>query len=192
MTRAAKQEKSVWQYLLAGISTALLLLVIAVAVLVIVIPMLTGAKQLTVLTNSMVPTYPPGTLVIVQPVDPQDVRINDVITYQLESGKDVFVTHRVISVAQSTTGERTFITKGDNNSSPDPEPVLPAQLTSGGRVWYSLPWIGYLNNAVGGGGKSWLVIAGAVLLFAYAGWQFGSGLFDRRRKQRKGAGDQED
>lgn len=181
---AGRKEKSVWQYLLAGLSAGLLLIVVALGLLVIVVPMVTGSTPRTVLTSSMVPALPPGTLVIVQPTDAQDVHIGDVVTYQLVSGQDVFVTHRVISIARSTSGETTFITKGDNNAAPDPDPVLPVQLEAGGRVWYSLPWIGWLNNAVGGAGKSWLVIGAAVLLFGYAGWQFIGGLFDSRSKRR--------
>ena len=46
------------------------------------------------LTSSMEPGLPPGTLVIVKPIDPVDVRIGTVITYQLESGKPTVVTHR--------------------------------------------------------------------------------------------------
>ena len=180
---AARREKSAWQYLLTGISMGLLLIVIAVAAAVIVVPMATGSTPRTVLTSSMVPVYPPGTLVIDRPVNPEDVRIGDVVTYQLASGQDLFVTHRVISISRSTSGETTFITKGDNNGSPDPDPVTAVQLQAGGRVWYAIPWIGWLNNAVGGSGKSWLVIGAAVLLFGYAGWQFLSGLLDRKPRR---------
>ncbi len=182
---ASQKEKSVWQYVLTGVSTALLLIVVAIAVMVIVIPLVTGSTPRTVLTSSMVPTLPPGTLVIDKPTSPDDIRIGDVITYQLTSGQDLFVTHRVISISRSTNGDVTFITKGDNNASPDPDPITAVQLSTGGKVWYSLPWIGWLNNAVGGGGKSWLVIGAAVLLFGYAGWQFLSGLFDRKPKAKK-------
>ncbi len=183
----ASKEKSVWQYLLTGISTGLLLIVVAIAVMVIVIPLVTGSTPRTVLTSSMEPVYPPGTLVIDKPVNPDDVRIGDVITYQLASGQDLFVTHRVISISRSTNGETTFITKGDNNSAPDADPVTAVQVQAGGEVWYSLPWIGWLNNAVGGSGKSWLVIGAAVLLFGYAGWQFISGLVERKPKAKKRA-----
>ena len=42
----------------------------AVLALTIVIPRLTGSTPYTVLTGSMVPTYPPGTLIVVKPEDP--------------------------------------------------------------------------------------------------------------------------
>lgn len=171
------REKGVWSYLLAGISGGLLLIIIGVAVAVIIVPWVTNSTALTVLTRSMEPAYPPGTLVIVQPVNPNDIAIGDAITYQITPGVAEYVTHRVIAISRSTGGELSFTTKGDNNGSADTTPVIPAQVQ--GRVWYSLPWIGWVNNAVGGGGKTWLVIGLAVLLFAYAGWQFIGALFNR-------------
>jgi len=180
--QSERKEKTVWSYLAAGISGGLLLFVVLIGVLVIVVPMLTGSQALTVLTGSMRPTYPEGTLVIVKPTDPNELRIGDPITYQKESGVATFVTHRIISVSRSTDGTTSFITQGDNNPSPDPEPVREVQVV--GKVWYSLPWIGYINNAVGGGEKSWIVVGLAILLFGYAGWQFIGSLREKRPKQR--------
>jgi len=94
---------------------------------------------------------------------------------------NVSVSARTLTVSRSTGGELSLTTKGDNNGTADEAAILPEQIQ--GTVWYSVPWIGYLNNAVGGGGKTWLVIGLAVLLFAYAGWQFIGGLFDRRGRK---------
>jgi signal peptidase len=179
------RERGFWSYLLAGVSAGLLLIVVGIAVLVIIVPWATNSTALTVLTRSMEPVYPPGTLVIVQPVSAQDIRIGDPITYQIRSGEAEYVTHRVVAISRSTLGELSFTTKGDNNAVADKAPVVPDQIQ--GRVWYSLPWIGWLNNAVGGGGKSWLVIGLAVLLFGYAGWQFIGSLFDRKKKSQPAA-----
>jgi len=177
------KERGVWSYVLAGLSGGLLLVVVGLAVAVIVMPWVTGSVALTVLTRSMEPTYPPGTLVIVQPVEPSDIAIGDAITYQIQPGVAEYITHRVIAISRTTGGELTFTTKGDNNGVADADPVIAEQVQ--GRVWYSLPWIGYLNNAVGGGGKTWLVIGLAVLLFAYAGWQFIGAIFGRKDKKAK-------
>ena len=147
----------------------------------IVVPWATNSVPLTVLTRSMEPTLPPGTLVIVKPIAPEQIAIGDVITYQIAPGQPEYITHRVIAVSRSTGGELSFTTKGDNNGVADENAILPEQIQ--GTVWYSVPWIGYLNNAVGGGGKTWLVIGLAVLLFGYAGWQFIGGLFDRKSEK---------
>jgi len=129
----------------------------------------------------MEPSYPVGPLVIVKPTNTKDILIGDVITYQPEAGKAEYITHRVVSIARATDGTETFVTKGDNNASPDDKPIVEGQVM--GAVWYSLPWIGYVNNALGGEGKSWWVIGLAVLLFGYAGWQFIGALVTRSPKQ---------
>lgn len=178
---SGRREKGVWSYIAAGVSAGLLLIVVGIAAAVIVVPWATNSVPLTVLTKSMEPTLPPGTLVIVRPTDPANISIGDVITYQIAPGKAEYITHRVIAISRSTGGELSFTTKGDNNGVADENAILPEQIQ--GTVWYSVPWIGYLNNAVGGGGKTWLVIGLAVLLFAYAGWQFIGGLFDRKGKK---------
>ena len=178
---SGSREKGVWSYIAAGVSAGLLLIVVGIAAAVIVVPWFANATPLTVLTRSMEPTLPPGTLVIVKPIAPTDIAIGDVITYQIAPGQPEYITHRVIAISRSTGGELSFTTKGDNNGVADESAILPEQIQ--GTVWYSLPWIGYLNNAVGGGGKTWLVIGLAVLLFGYAGWQFIGGLFARRGKK---------
>lgn len=170
-------------YIGVALSAALLLLVIALALLVIVIPKAVGGIPLTVLTSSMIPHYPPGTLIIDRPVDPKDLRIGDVVTYQIESGKPGVITHRIIAIHSSSDGSRTFQFKGDNNSQPDVDDVIEKQIQ--GRVWYSLPWIGYVNNAVNGQGGNWIVPALAGLLFAYAGYTVASAIVGRRMKRKR-------
>ena len=42
------------------------------------------------------PASAPGSVVVVRPVDPADIGVGSVITYQLESGEPEVVTHRVV------------------------------------------------------------------------------------------------
>lgn len=183
----AKPEASLWSYLRVTVSAALLLLVVALGAAVIVIPALTHSVPLTVLTQSMEPKLPPGTLLIVRPVDPDDIKIGDVITYQIKSGEPGVITHRVIATGVNSKGERVFTLQGDNNAAPDPDPVREVQIQ--GRLWYSVPYIGWVNNAVSGNTRGVLmpIVAGALLL--YAAWAIGSGIVDRRRTARKKAAD---
>ncbi len=183
MTRhAGARVRGLPHYIGLALSAALLLLVIALAMLVIVIPKIVGGVPLTVLTSSMIPHYPPGTLIVDRPVDPKDLRIGDVATYQIESGKPGVITHRVTAIHSSSNGTRTFQFKGDNNSQPDAADVIEKQIQ--GSVWYSLPWIGYVNNAVNGQSKLWIVPLLAGLLFAYAGYTIASSIVGARRKRR--------
>jgi len=182
-TTTPATEKSLWHYLGLALSGAVLLLVIALAVALIVVPKATGSIPLTVLTSSMEPGYPPGTLIIVRPVDPNDLRLGDVITYQMQSGKPGVITHRIIAINSSSVGDRTFQLKGDNNSEPDADEVLAEQVQ--GRLWYSVPFIGYVNNAVNGKNRGWIVPVGAALLFAYAGYMVASGALAAVKKRRR-------
>lgn len=162
----------VWAFVLAVV------LVLAVAV---VIPRLAGATPFTVLTGSMRPDYPPGTLVVVKPVSFEDIGVGDVITYQLESGKATVVTHRVTAVAAQLDGEVVLTTQGDANNVSDPQAVRDVQVR--GRLWYSVPYLGHVNNALTGGQRQAAVLVASVLLVGYAAFMFVGSLRDRRRKK---------
>ena len=181
-SRRKARRTGVLYYLGLGLSAGLLAFLLLVGALVIVIPAISGATPMTILTSSMIPTYPPGTLIIVKPIDAEDIGIGDPITYQLESGKPEVVTHRVISVS-TTDGELSFITKGDNNGEPDPAAVQPIQVR--GTVWYSVPYIGYANTIVNGNNRAWIVPVCAVALFGYAGYMFASGVTQSARRRRR-------
>lgn len=150
--------------------------VLTVAVLV---PRLGGATPYTVLTGSMAPGMPPGTLVVAKPVDPEDIGIGTVVTYQLESGKPAVVTHRVVAVQQSVSGETTFTTQGDANDAPDEKPVRPVQIR--GERWYSVPYLGYVNNVLNGQQRQVAVYVVAGGLLAYALLMFAGAARGRRR-----------
>lgn len=176
-------QRGLLYYLGLGLSAGVLAVLVLVGALVIVIPALSGSTPMTILTSSMEPTYPPGTLVIVRPVAPEEVQIGDSLTYQIKSGEAAVVTHRVISIGNNSNGELAYTTKGDNNSMADELPVRPVQIK--GTVWYSVPWIGYLNNLVTGDVRKWLVPLLACALLLYAGYAFTSGLVTSMRKRRK-------
>jgi signal peptidase len=172
--RAARENKSsdstpatrtLWQTIRTGLSVGLFSIVVALMVAAVIIPKLTGATPLTVLTSSMEPGLPPGTLLVVEAVDPNLVEVGDVVTYQIESGQPAVVTHRVIAVNSSSDGERTFTFQGDNNDSADPL-VIADQIQ--GRLWYSIPWIGYASTLLNGPYRAWIlpIAAGAMLLYA--------------------------
>lgn len=119
-----------------------LVLIAALGVLALVgIPLLKGEKLYAVLTESMVPTFPVGSIVVVEMVSPEEIQPNDVITFVMPSFDHV-VTHRVLSIDAEN---QVFHTKGDNNEVSDPFPVPFDNLE--GRVNSSYP---YLGTAVAG------------------------------------------
>jgi signal peptidase len=180
--RVREKPRGVLYYVGLGLSGGLLALVILVGMMAVVVPALVGATPLTVLTSSMEPKLPPGTLVIVKPADAAEIRVGDVITYQIESGKACVVTHRVTEISTSSSGSKTFTAKGDNNDVADAKPVEAVQIM--GTVWYSVPWIGYVASAVNGDARTWLVPVIAAGLFLYAGYMVASGLASSAKKRR--------
>lgn len=138
-------------------------LIIALAVLVALIgaPRLFGGATLTVLTGSMQPEINPGDVVAVVPVDPADLAAGDIVTFQPVSGEPTLITHRIISVSQSSSGVRTFITRGDANSADDPQ-ISAEQLQ--GRVLYSIPFIGHIGSVLGPLAPTLVLVVAVVLV----------------------------
>lgn len=157
--------------------------VVVVLAVAVVVPRLAGATPYTVLTGSMQPTYPPGMLVVVKPVDFDDIGVGDVITFQLESGKAAVATHRVVGEALRFDGERVLVTQGDANDDPDPNRVRDVQVK--GELWYSVPYLGHVNTALSGRQRQWAVLGVSAALVGYAAFMFVSALRDRRRVARE-------
>jgi signal peptidase len=183
--RRAIIERGLPHYVAVGASAGLLAVTILIAVVTVIVPSIIGATPMTVLTGSMIPTYPPGTLVIVVPTAPETIRIGDPITYQLVSGKPDVVTHRVVAISHTSKAEQLFTLKGDNNAVADALPVIPAQVR--GKVAYSVPWVGYLNTFISGSNRSWIVPIVAGGLFVYAGFTIIMAAVGAVRKRRRSA-----
>ena len=92
----------VW-YLITGIATGK--------------PNVLGYRIFYIPTESMVPVINPGDFVIGVPVDYEDVKIGDIVTYKNQS-KGITICHRVVG----KIGEG-FIFQGDNNATVDEEIV---------------------------------------------------------------------
>ncbi len=181
--RRLTRDHGLLYYIGLGVSFGMLAFVLLLAVLVVLVPAVSRSTPYTILTSSMEPGLPPGTLVIVKPIDPVDVRIGSVITYQLDSGEPAVVTHRVVEIQGPNLpgGDPSFITKGDANSAPDAKPVMTVQLR--GEVWYSVPLIGWVNNIVNGDLRAVVIPVVAGLLFLYAGWSIVTSRIDKRRRR---------
>jgi signal peptidase I len=163
--------------------TAWLIIIAATAVVTaaFLVPRLTGATPYTVLTGSMSPSLPAGTLVVMRPAE--QVAVGDVITYQLRSGDPTVVTHRVVSTSVDTaTGETLLHTQGDANASPDPDPVHLVQVR--GKLWYSVPHLGRVTLLLSGHERQIAVDVAAALLLGYAATILATDrLADRRRRR---------
>jgi len=184
-TSKPPKKKGVLHYIGLGLSGALLVFVILLAALLIVVPKIAGATPLTILTSSMEPGFPPGTLIYVLPVEPDDVHIGDIVTYQIRSGYPDLITHRVVSISSTEGGESSFILQGDNNGAPD-QPIKPEQIQA--RLWYAVPYMGFVNSTVNGENRSWIIPVIAVGLIAYAVFLVISGVVGATGKRRRKRG----
>jgi len=153
--------------------------VVLLIAVMIVIPRIGGAATYTVMTGSMRPNFSPGEFIVVKTVPFDQIRAGDVVTYQLESGKPEVVTHRVVGVESKVDGSKRLITRGDANNADD-DPVRSEQVR--GRLWYSLPWLGYVNSALTGQQRTWLTWTAVVGLSTYSLVMFAGALRDRRKK----------
>jgi signal peptidase len=175
-----RDEQSLLHYLAVSVSASILVLLLGVAVAVVGLPAVTGGSAMTVLTQSMEPGLPPGTLVVIRPTPADEIRVGDVITYQISSGEAAVVSHRVVSKTYADD-EPTFITKGDNNDSADPAPVKPVQIR--GTLWYSLPLLGWVNNVLNGSNRAIVLAVVAGGLFLYAAVSVIGAVRDRGKKK---------
>lgn len=113
--------------------------------------------------GSMEPTIHKGSLVLVQPVSPSQVKVGDVITFQQY---DQTTTHRVTGVAQSPQGP-AFSTKGDANTVADPEAKTFAAEV--GLVRLTVPLAGYAAAYTQAYWRLALSLIAAIIFFACAG-----------------------
>lgn len=186
---SAADSTGLWWWIRSLLSWIVVLVVFALLAVMVVIPKVSGATAYTILTGSMKPGLPPGTLIVVRPPVIEELGVGDVITYQLVSGRPEVVTHRVISVGYSAKGERTFVTQGDNNDARDPEAIRAVQVR--GKLWYSVPKVGYLNSWLTGNARVVILIIVVSALLGYALIMFiGAGRDTYRRRKAQSAGDQ--
>ena len=131
-----KSKKSPVSTLCSALGTILLILVI-ICCLPLTLPKAMGYELYTVISGSMEPEIPVGSLVFVKYEFPSEIKEKDVIAFYGGKDSNAIVTHRVVENRQFM-GD--FITKGDANDENDMNPVEYDNLI--GRVEYSVPYVG--------------------------------------------------
>jgi signal peptidase len=110
----------------------------------------TGAYQtMTVLTASMAPAIPAGSVIVIRPVDPARLRAGDVVTYRIPVQDHRIVTHRIVEIAGDPSAP-TVRTKGDALEEADPWTTRFRAGTPVWRVHASVPRAGYAVRALRG------------------------------------------
>lgn len=103
----------------------------------LVLPGMTGFNMYNVLSGSMEPAIPVGSLLYVRSGDPEQVEDEDIIAFYGSLEDSGIITHRVV---KNNVVSGTFTTKGDANDKEDPTPVSYDNYI--GRVTLSVPYVG--------------------------------------------------
>lgn len=109
-------------------------------------PRLGDYRTLTMLSGSMSPKMPTGSVVIEVPKKATDLKVGDVVTIAAPTPDKPVVTHRVIEVTNEA-GVVTIRTKGDNNPKADEW----NSTIVGDKVWVAtaaIPYVGKVTTAL--------------------------------------------
>lgn len=161
--------------LMRAIGVILMVIVIA-ACLTLVIPKLAGYDSYVVVSGSMEPSIPVGSIVYSEDVDPSLLRTGDVIVFVDPSRGTTPITHRVVS-NNPFTG--SIITKGDANANEDINPVTYDNVI--GIVRAHVPRIGFtaamFTSSLG------KLVAALILLEAWLLTEIGRRLRESRKRE---------
>ncbi|WP_435771043.1 signal peptidase I [Nocardioides sp. SYSU DS0651] len=121
-----------------------------------------GLRPMVVVSGSMSPAIPAGSLALARSTDAGQVEVGDVVTVLRADGSRVM--HRV--VAAEPAGDRVALRlKGDANATPDPEPYV---VESVGVVRGHVPLLGHPVSWLSSPGGLLLLGAGACGLVVFA------------------------
>ena len=123
---------------ICNLLSTLIIVVLAILAALLIFPSLLGYKSLAVLSGSMEPKYPVGSIVYAKEINPEELKIGDVVSYSI--GGETLVTHRVFDILSE---EQQIITKGDANDTEDMNPVAYASIV--GKVDFHVPYLGYIS-----------------------------------------------
>lgn len=156
-------------------TTAAVTLVVIFAVLLVGVRLF-GVQVYSVISGSMEPKYPVGSLIYVKEVEASEIEVGDVITYALPN--EMPSTHRVVRIDEDS---HCFYTKGDANETEDGAPVHFEKLI--GTPVFHIPYLGYIAYYIQHPPGIYIAIAvGAVLLLLV----FLPDLFQKGEEHKKG------
>lgn len=119
-----------------------LVLVLLFFGLALALPVFFSGKLAIVRSSSMEPVMPAGAMALMMPVDPEEIKEGDIITFEPSWDPDVTVSHRVVEVR--TEDGLYFATKGDATEDVDPYLIPPADVH--GKVVFSIPYLGFVMS----------------------------------------------
>lgn len=137
----------------------ILAIVTAIAVAFVLFTVVTGTKGYAVTSNSMADRLVKGDAVFSKAVSFDELREGDIVTVRV--GDKGYFTHRIVAIDSE---RRTITTKGDANDSNDPMETEESRIA--GRMWFSVPYIGYVSILTSGTTNITLLIALVIIAAA--------------------------
>lgn len=177
LDEAPRRRRSILKRIIS-VSKIAITATVAVLALVLAGVKIFGIKTFTVLSGSMEPEYPVGSMIYVRPKDYKDLKVGDVISYVANSEKTV-VTHRIVDIKVDETDPEVlrFKTKGDANSAADSNLVHYKNVI--GTPVVVIPYLGYFAHVIQQPPGIYIALVVGTLLLA---WAFLPGTLEERRK----------
>lgn len=157
------------------VGSCIIVALLAVGMGAAVVPRVLGMQSYAIISGSMEPAYPTGSLVYAESASGESLQAGDVAAFWRD--EDVIV-HRV---QENDAAAAELVTKGDANAENDLHPV-PYQNVLG-LVTFSVPYVGYFLMALGS--TSGMLVLGWIILMGVAFCVVGSvlgNLAERRER----------
>jgi signal peptidase I, archaeal type len=128
--------------IISKIISGAIYIMIIIATCITLLPLIAGYRPVVVLSGSMEPSYPVGSMIYYKASSFEDIKEGDVITFKLGGG--ALATHRV---TQKDSVNREFTTKGDNNQTEDAQPIS-YEAVVGKTEKIAIPYVGFIGNYI--------------------------------------------
>lgn len=126
----------------SALGTILLVLIIVICI-PLTLPKAFGYEVYNVISGSMEPEIPVGSLVLIKDTEASTIQKKDVIAYYGGKDTEAIITHRVV---ENKVLQGEFITKGDANESEDMNPIEYKYLI--GKVELVIPKLGSVAQSI--------------------------------------------
>lgn len=153
--------KKIWN----AVTTTLVVLVVLLAVALVGVRLI-GFEVYAVLSGSMEPNYPTGSVIYVQKVDYKELAVNDPITFMLN--ENTVATHRIVEILPDENDPKIlrYRTKGDANEAVDGGLVHYKNII--GKPVFSIPYLGYIASYIQNPPGTYIAIGVALILILLA------------------------
>lgn len=149
-------------------------IVTVIAVGFVCFTFVTHTRGYAVTSNSMADRLNVGDAVFSRPVSFDELKPGDIVTVKV--GNSGYFTHRVVDI---DIDNRTVTTKGDANDVNDPQPTEAKCIV--GRMWFSVPYLGYLSILFTGASHTTVLIILVIIASALIAV---NSLLNKRNKMR--------